>query len=217
MKYSNQNSHNKVIFITGTPGTGKTSLANFLKEKFSDNYISKIIKISELAIQNDMIEGIDSDKGYKIVNISKLDKKINEEIENFMLNNLILDSSSNDINNIKSNNKKYFKLLIVEGHLSHLCNCKNVDKIIVLRLNPKILEKRLKSRSYSENKINENLEAEALGVCSAEAYQNYADHLNEIDTSDLSINEVASIVESIIFDEKSFPVGKIDFMDWFLF
>ncbi len=79
MKSSNKENikenHNKIIFITGTPCTGKTTLANVLESKFSKNYNFQIIKINDLAIENDFIDGVDSDKGYKIVNIQKLDKK----------------------------------------------------------------------------------------------------------------------------------------------
>nr|WP_302578731.1 adenylate kinase family protein [Methanobrevibacter arboriphilus] len=206
MKSSNKEkikeNDNKIIFITGTPGTGKTTLANLLESKFSKNYNFQIVKINDLAIENNLIDGVDSDKGYNIVNVQKLDKKLNEVLDSFF--------NEKDLNDSK------LKISIVEGHLSHLCNCENVDKIIVLRLNPKILESRLKSRNYSEYKIHENLEAEALGVCSVEAYQKYGTKVNEIDTSDLSIKEVFKFVEDIIFNKKDFPVGSIDFMRWIL-
>ena len=110
--------------------------------------------------------------------------------------------------------KPISKLVIVEGHLSHLCS--NCDKCIVLRLNPQILEKRLKSRNYSKSKINENLEAEALSVCSAEAYDIHGNLVNEVDTTNKSVDDVTSIVKEIILNDASYPVGNIDFMDWFL-
>ncbi|MCL2157046.1 MAG: AAA family ATPase, partial [Methanobrevibacter sp.] len=106
------------------------------------------------------------------------------------------------------------KIAIVEGHLSHLCE--HCDKVIVLRLNPKILEKRLEKRDYLKSKIQENLEAESLAVCSVEAFQKHGDIVNEIDTTDMSIEEVATNIEKIISSEKDYPVGKIDFMDWLI-
>ena len=117
----------------------------------SDNgFDSKLIKINDFAFENDLVLGEDPDKLYKVIDIDGLNESLNEEI----------DKSSDCV-------------LIVEGHLSHLCE--GADKMIVLRLNPSILKNRLEERNYSESKIQENLEAEALAVCSAEAYEIYGD------------------------------------------
>ena len=98
--------------------------------------------------------------------------------------------------------------------MSHLCD--HCDKVIVLRLNPESLEKRLKKRRYPESKIQENLEAESLAVCTIEAFEKHGDIVNEIDTTDMSIDEVAINIKKIIFNEKDFPVGKTDFMNWLI-
>ena len=74
----------------------------------------------------------------------------------------------------------------------------------------------MKGREYSDAKIRENLEAEALGVCTAEAYDKYGDKVQEIDVSDLAIDEVVDLVEKIINDEVTCPVGEINFMDWLI-
>lgn len=170
------------IFITGTPCTGKTTIASKLK--------GQLIKINDVAIENDFVLGIDEDKGYKVIDIEKL---------------------SDYVDGLTKNSDE---LLIFEGHLSHLCD--GADKVIVLRARPEILEERLKARDYSDAKIHENLEAEALGVCSAEAYDKYGDMVQEIDVSDLTIDEAVSEVEMIIAGEKTYPAGEIDFMDWLI-
>jgi adenylate kinase len=105
-------------------------------------------------------------------------------------------------------------LTIFEGHLSHLCQ--GADKVIVLRVRPEILEKRLEARDYSQSKIHENLEAEALGVCSAEAYELYCDDIFELDISDLSIEDAADLVKDVIENGGSYPVGDVDFTDWLI-
>ena len=112
------------------------------------------------------------------------------------------------------NSNKSNETLIFEGHVSHLCD--GADKVIVLRVKPEILEKRLMKRNYSGSKIRENLEAEALGVCSAEAYDKYTDKVYEIDVSDLSIDETVNLVKNIIDGDVEPICGNIDFMDWFL-
>ena len=252
------NKNKKVVFITGTPGVGKTTVAEYLNNKLNKKYISKLFKINEIATENDLIQGKDSERGYQIVDIEKLNKKLfeiinNDNIENLNLNNINNKNSneknknnynlknnentksydlknneknnentkSDDLKNNEKNNEniesgdlKISEIAIVEGHLSHLCD--NCDKIIVLRLNPEILEKRLEKRDYLKSKIEENLEAESLAVCSVEAFQKHGSKVNEIDTTGMSIEEVASDMQKIIFNEKEFPVGKIDFMDWLI-
>lgn len=187
---------NKTIFITGTPGVGKTTVAAELANDLSNIYDVKLIKINDLAIDNDLILGKDDKKDYKIVDINKLNLKLKEVLEEFFYS------------------KNQSKIAIVEGHLSHLCS--NPDKVVILRVNPEILEKRLTERKYSLNKINENLEAEALAVCSVEAYEIHGNKVNEIDCTNLSLKEIISIIKDVIEDKKEFTIGNVDFLDWIL-
>ena len=91
----------KTVFITGTPCTGKTTVSEVLSEKLG----CRLIKINDLAIENDFVLGIDEEKGYKVIDIPKLNDKVSEII------------SGSD------------ELLIFEGHLAHLCS--GADKVIV--------------------------------------------------------------------------------------
>ena len=191
MSVLNDLSKDTVIFISGTPCTGKTTVATSLNDYLAENgFDSKLIKINDFAIENDLVLGEDPDKFYKVIDIDKLNECLNEEI---------------------GHNSG---ILIVEGHLSHLCE--GADKMIVLRLNPSILKGRLEERNYSESKIQENLEAEALAVCSAEAYEIYGDETSEIDASDKSIEEIRDLILDIATDNLECPVGSIDFMEWIL-
>lgn len=174
-----------IIFISGTPCTGKTTVSEMLAKKLN----WELVKINDLAISNNLVLGIDEDKGYKIIDIDAL-------------NDLLLKSISECDN------------LIVEGHLSHLCS--GADKLIVLRCRPEILKERLALRNYSDSKINENLEAEALGVCSAESLDIYESNVFELDVSDLDVYGVVSILFDFICGEKELSFGEIDFMDWLL-
>ena len=184
-------SEDAVIFISGTPCTGKTTVATALNDYLTENgFDSKLIKINDFAFENDLVLGEDPDKLYKVIDIDKLNECLNKEI---------------DQNN---------GILIVEGHLSHLCE--GADKMIVLRLNPSILKGRLEERNYAEYKIRENLEAEALAVCSAEAYEIYGEKTNEIDVSDRSVEEIRDLILEIASDDLDLPIGSIDFMDWLL-
>lgn len=172
----------EAIFITGTPCTGKTTVAGRLK--------GRLIKINDVAIKHNFVLGIDDEKGYKVIDIEKLSAYVDGLIKNCD------------------------ERLIFEGHLSHLCE--GADKVIVLRVDPVILKERLEARNYSPAKIRENLEAEALGVCSAEAYGNYGEDVIELDASYLTVDEVVSLVGDAISGKIVSPVGSVDFMDWLM-
>lgn len=174
-----------IIFISGTPCVGKTTIA----EKLSQKLNCDLIKINDFAISNELVLGIDENKGYKIIDIDNLDLLLGKTIKNH-------------------------DLLIVEGHLAHLCS--GADKLIVLRCRPEILQERLVGRDYSEAKIRENLEAEALGVCSSEALELYDENLFELDVSDLSAEEVVSVLLEVVDGDKQLSFGEIDFMDWLI-
>jgi adenylate kinase len=176
----------KTVFITGTPCTGKTTVSEVLSEKLG----CRLIKINDLAIENDFVLGIDEEKGYKVIDIPKLNDKVSEII------------SGSD------------ELLIFEGHLAHLCS--GADKVIVLRVRPEILRFRLEGRNYSDSKIRENLEAEAMGVCTAEAYDIYEEDVCEIDVSDLTVDEIVELLINVLDGDVDYPVGEVDFMDWII-
>ena len=65
------------IFISGTPCVGKTTISEVLADKLN----CKLVKINDLAIENDFVLGIDDEKGYKIIDVAKLDKKVNQIID----------------------------------------------------------------------------------------------------------------------------------------
>lgn len=174
------------IFITGTPCTGKTTVSEVLSEKLN----CKLIKINDLAIENDFVLGIDEDKGYKVIDIPRLNDEVSQIISN------------SD------------EMLIFEGHLTHLCY--GADIVIVLRVSPDILRSRLEGRNYSESKIQENLEAEAMAVCTAEAYEIYGEDISEIDVSDLTVDEIVELIIKVVNGDIKFPIGDVDFMDWFI-
>ncbi len=211
---------NKVIFISGTPCTGKTTLATELAKRLEhDGFNCKFIKINDFAISNNFVDGEDPDKFYKVINIEKLDTALNEELNTFFDDKVTFDDETNDSkeDNELNNSVNDFnneKIAIVEGHLSHFCH--GADKMIVLRLNPTILKERLDGRNYTESKVHENCEAEALAVCSVEAYELYGEDTNEIDCSEKSIEELIAICLDIIQNNQDYPVGYIDFMEWIL-
>lgn len=176
-----------IILITGTPGVGKTTVSSILVEKTG----AYLVDINELVDEKHLYTGIDEERGYKIVDLDALFNEMGEIIE-------WIDDPN--------------KHIIVEGHLSHLFE--KSDIVIVLRANPDVLRHRMETKGWKAVKIRENIEAEAIDVCSYEAFEIHGDKVNEIDTSDIPPEHVADLIIDVINGVKRFPVGNVDFLDY---
>ena len=176
-----------IILITGTPGVGKTTVSRLLADKIN----AFLIDINELVNEKHLYTGIDEEKRYKIVN---------------------LDDLFNEIDNIIGKIDDSNKYIIIEGHLSHLFEKSNLA--IVLRANPDVLQERMDTKGWNNTKIRENIEAEAIDVCSYEAFEIHGDKVNEIDTSNISPQEAVDLIIEVINGEKKFPVGSVDFLEY---
>jgi adenylate kinase len=175
-----------ILFITGTPGTGKSTVARLLKEQSSFS----LIDLNQLIDDENLYTGIHKKWGYKIVVMDALCQSLHNKIADL----------------------KDQEDLLVEGHLCH--HCKGADLVVVLRAHPDVLKKRLRDKGFGDAKIDENIQAEALDICTFEAFQLYTDKTNEIDTSNLNPQEIVEIIKNIIKGKIQFPVGKVDFSDY---
>ncbi len=130
----------KVIIISGTPGTGKTTLANRLAEKL------KFKKLNLKSIINKLEEGYDRKKQCYVVDVKKLNKEV--------------------IGKLKGEKKKGTRGIVISSHLIHNLPSQYVDLCIITKCSDlKKLKKRLVSRKYSKKKVEENLECEIFDVC----------------------------------------------------
>jgi adenylate kinase len=176
------------VLITGTPGTGKTTVSEIVAKKLE----SPRIAINDLVDEKHLYNGLDKEKGYKVVDLDSLSREIKI---------ILLDNSEN-------------KHVIVEGHLAHNFPTDDlVGFVIVLRTRPDILRKRLNTRGWSDSKVQENLEAEALDICTFEAVEIHGEKVNELDTSELDVEEVADLIIEVLNGKKYFPPGEISFLE----
>ncbi|RZD37131.1 MAG: NMP kinase [Methanobacteriota archaeon] len=165
--------------LTGTPGTGKTSISKLLNTKIV--HLSDYYEASSEGKTNSGEWLIDLDKMNNLVKKLELDE------------------------------------VFYEGHTSHTLD--NLDMVILLRCDPSILKDRLATRNYSEEKINENLEAEALNIIYDEALENItADKIFQLDTTKQTPQENAkNLVEfmngNIKLDENFDYSERI--MEWY--
>lgn len=99
--------------------------------------------------------------------------------------------------------------LLVESHVAHHLD---VDRAIVLRCRPDVLEARLLERGDGEAKAAENAEAEALDVILSETVEEHGvDATYEIDTTDRSVDAVRSDVEAVLAGDRRPSAGTVDF------
>ena len=128
-----------VIIITGTPGTGKTSLAlEIAKNGYEYVDANKVIE------QNNLVESFDKKRDTNVVD----EKKLSDAFVKLI---------------------KTKKALVIDSHMSHCIPAKYVNICIVTKCNLKVLKKRLEKKGYSKEKVRENLDAEILDVCLTEA------------------------------------------------
>lgn len=154
------------VGITGTPGTGKTSVADKLDKQVIS--MKEFAKERELGKQNNLFE-IDVEA-------------VNEELP-----------------------EDYW----IEGHLAHKLD---LDYCIILRTRPDVLEHRLKERGYSEGKIKENVEAEAMDLILSEASEG-GFPVYEINTSEKSVQQTVEEIREAVNERKE-KSGIVNWMDY---
>lgn len=136
----------KLILITGTPGTGKSTLAKFLAKKLGWERLDLYHYYSQISTR------YNPKKRCYEIDFKKFQKLVKEKLK-------------------KLTESK--KCLILDSHISHQLPKEIVNLCIVLTSpNLKILEKRLKKRKYPLQKIRENLDSEIFQVCLNQAREN---------------------------------------------
>jgi adenylate kinase len=174
-----------IISLTGTPGTGKTSISRILyKNKIDILHINKIITKKNIKFE------IDQRRKTKIIDIENLNKYIEKKI----------------------NNKK--NLLVIEGHLSHLLNNIDKVIILRCHpeeLRKRLLKKKWNKNKINENIESEILD---IILCESLSNHSKKD-IYEIDTTGKTTNLISSLILDIIknnFKEKE--IYKIGSIDW---
>ncbi len=189
-----------ILLLTGTPGTGKTTISHLLAEKLG----CRLVDINHLVEEKHLYTGLDPEKDYKIVDMDALEgelfKIVGRENDGHQKKDSNKDSCMNSSNT---------SCIIIEGHLSHYFP--RADLVVVFRTEPRTLEERLKKRDWKKSKIRENLEAEALDICTWEAHQTHGTKVHEVETTHITPEEAINIISEIINGKKSFPAGSIDF------
>lgn len=154
-----------IIAISGTPCTGKTSVAEELGKKLG----WKIVHLNNLAEEKNLYCGYDKKRECKIVDLDKIKKEL-EKIT------------------------KSEKNLIIESHYAHDMPS---DVVVILTCNPAELRKRMQNKGWSGAKIEENVEAEIMEVCKAEALE-LGRKVTGIDTTEKKPKIIAEEINKLL-------------------
>ncbi len=161
-----------IIIISGTPGTGKTTLAKKLMNVL--NY--PLLDLKHFIKEKNLAESYDKKRKTNIIDIKKLNKEIIKEIK-------------------KVQNQHSPKGMIIESHLSHYLPKKYVGLCIITKTGLKTLKKRLQNRGYSKEKIRENMDSEIFDVCLNEAKERGHNILIIDTTKTINIKEIAKKIK----------------------
>jgi len=175
----------RVILITGTPCTGKTTIAKQLVQKLGAEYIN----LTDFAINHGLTLGEDKERQTTIINEKTMRQKLEETVRKIPNTDVVIDG--------------HYAAAVVPTEI--------VSNVFVLRRNPKELKRFMQTRGYANAKLWENLSAEILDSCLIEALQTQQGKVCEIDTTGKLSDEVTAEILETLDNHKECCVG---FVDW---
>jgi adenylate kinase len=168
-------SRRNMIVLTGTPGTGKTTISKALSKEIHADYLS----LTRFVTAKGLFSAIDRQRRTKIVDIERTRKS---------LRNLIPKGT----------------MVIVDTHVADSIPRERTRRVIVLRCHPNVLESRLRKKGWSGNKVRENVLAEMLDACYMVAVSYYgAKKVGQLDTSNRTVEKCVSLAKKILLDQAS--------------
>ncbi|RNF12263.1 putative kinase [Trypanosoma rangeli] len=159
------------ILITGTPGTGKTSLAELLVQELGD---FKQVEVGTIVKENCFYSEYDKE----------LDTHIVEEDDEDRLLDFMEPMMVGGDNHV------------VDYHSSELFPQRWFHLVVVLRTSTEVLFERLTARKYSDQKRDENMEVEIQGLCEEEARKAYDDSIVVVRENN-TLDDLAATVDLI--------------------
>jgi adenylate kinase len=172
--------------ITGNPGVGKHTTAKIIAEKIN----ADIIDINDVAIDNNAT-GKETDLGLD-VDVKRLVRLLEKQL-------------------------KAERDLVIVGHLApYVLKPVGISLVAVLRRSPYELEKTLKKRGYSVDKVRENVASEILGTSLYDSLQTFGKRkVAEFDTTGKIPKETTDeILAALQKKSKSKSKSKLIGIDW---
>jgi len=177
----------RVILITGTPCTGKTTVARKLAARLD----ALNINLTAFAKKNNLTIGEDKTRKTAIIDEEKMRKKTVEIMESAEKTTIIFDGH-------------YAAAVVPKSYIT---------RIIVIRRNPVELRKLMEKRGFSNAKLWENLASEILDVCLVEALQEHAkEKVCELDITGKTVDAIVKEIIEVLNETKKCSVGHVDWL-----
>ncbi len=190
-----------IVAVTGTPGTGKTTATELLAS-------------GDAAGEPSEARSVEASDGEDIEPIELEVVHLNEDIRSEGLTSGHDEDRDSEIADFEAVRAWVADRddLLVESHLAHEIDA---DRVVVLRCDPAVVERRLRERGESEASARENAESEALDLVLAEAVDRHGpEAVYEIDATDLSPTEVAAEIAAVVRGDREPRAGIVSFMDY---
>ncbi|CEG47276.1 adenylate kinase isoenzyme 6-like [Plasmopara halstedii] len=156
------------ILVTGTPGTGKTSMCQQLAER--SQFLTHV-NVGELIKEKGLHNGRDEDFDCFVLD----EDKVCDEMEDMM-----------------TEGGK-----VVDFHTCDFFPERWFDLVVVLRVDNTTLYDRLQKRGYSEKKVAENVECEIMEVVLQDARESYAPEIVQ-ELLSRTVEDMESNIERIL-------------------
>ena len=176
----------RVILITGTPCTGKTTTAKQLTTMLDALYIN----LTDYAKTYGLTLGEDKERKTLIINEEKMRTKLAETITAADKANILIDG--------------HYAAAVTPADL--------VSHVFVLRRNPKELKQFMIKCGFEGIKLWENLSAEILDVCLIEAVQAQPGKVCELDVTGKTVEAVVNEIMDVLEKGKKCNVGCVDWL-----
>jgi len=176
----------RVIVLSGTPGTGKTTLAMQLSSTIGADYLS----LTRYVAEHRLHRGIDRKRRTRIVDLARTRTSLRRRLV------------------------KAPTWVVVDSHLSEGIVPKRFVRLaVVLRCHPRILERRLHAKRWSARKIRENVLAEILDSCLLAAVKYYgARKVIQVNTSNRSTRACVNEIRLALSGKHARSLTKIDWL-----
>ena len=184
------------VAVTGTPGTGKTTATDRLRDGVdAGEYDTLAIDSVDVVHLNDVVQDeglyddVDEARDSVVVDLDALAGWVDEYVAESDASVVVLDS--------------------------HLAHHLDADRVVVLRCRPETLEERLRERGEPATKAAENAESEALDVVLGESVDAHGtESVYEIATTDQDPDEVADAIAAVLAGDREPSAGTVDYIDY---
>ena len=184
------------VAVTGTPGTGKTTATDRLRDRFDAGGFSElgvdsvdVVHLNDVVQDEELYDDVDEARDSVVVDLDALAGWVDEYVAESDASVVVLDS--------------------------HLAHHLDADRVVVLRCRPETLEERLRERGEPATKAAENAESEALDVVLGESVDAHGtESVYEIATTDQGPDEVADAIATVLTGDREPSAGTVDYIEY---